>query len=62
MRASRGLKWENKMHKLKRSISGQTHEIYDLCDIDAASESRKFEKGDLSLFNQWETSVFSISQ
>ena len=26
------------------SISGQTHEIYNLCDIDATSESRKFEK------------------
>ena len=26
------------------SISGQTHEIYNLCNIDATSESRKFEK------------------
>ena len=26
------------------NISGQTHEIYNLCDIDATSESRKFEK------------------
>ena len=25
-------------------LSGQTHEIYNLCDIDATSESRKFEK------------------
>ena len=30
----------------------QTHEIYNLCDIDATSESRKFEKVDLSLFNR----------
>ena len=29
-----------------------THEIYNLCDIDATSESRKIEKVDLSLFNQ----------
>ena len=26
------------------SISGHTNEIYNLCDIDATSESRKFEK------------------
>ena len=27
MRASRGLKWENKMYKLKRSISNKTIEV-----------------------------------
>ena len=30
--------------KFLLSISGQTHETYNLCDIDATSESRKFEK------------------
>ena len=34
------------------SISGQTHEIYNLCDIDATSESRKFEKSICPLANK----------
>ena len=37
MRASRGLKWENKMYKPKRSIHGSYHSFIDRAsDVSAA--------------------------
>ena len=63
MRASRGLKWENKMYKLKRSIVGRVF----IWAVDELSLSARL--GPLwgiptvpavNLFHWWKSGVFNI--
>ena len=47
--------------RLDGRISGQTHEIYNLCDIDATSESRKFEKSICHFFTNRKRPFFLLA-
>ena len=62
MRTSRGLKWENKMYKLKRSIVRVFNDHIGMVDADSPTTAIGIEEYEKVTFNKENKTIVQISR